>query len=201
MYSALLIVLSAPSGGGKSTICRALVERDPSLRYSISCTTRPPRPAEVHGRDYLFLSEANFKQYIRGRKFVEWARVHDHYYGTLKEPLVRNLREGHDTLLALDPQGAAALRKSFKETVTVYVCPPSWKLLEARLRGRAQDDEKSIAKRLASARKEIKHIGDYDYLVFNGDLETALNELSAVRRAEHRRVKRLADDIKRAGFL
>jgi len=194
MPISLFLVLSAPSGAGKSTLCRALLDKSPSLRYSVSCTTRAPRNNEVSGREYVFLPEAEFKKRIEADAFVEWARVHDNYYGTPKQPLLDARKDGADVLFDLDPQGALALRKAFPETVCVFVTPPSWEDLEGRLRGRAQDDEAAIAKRLANARKEVEFLKEYDYLVVNKDLPEAVKDLSAILRAEHRRLARLAQE-------
>lgn len=198
MPNGLLLVISGPSGAGKSTLSRALLKKRPHLWYSVSATTRPARPGEVNGREYIFLPEAEFKKQAETGAFVEWARVHDHLYGTPRGPLVENTRQGRDVLLDLDPQGAMAIKKAFPGSVCVYICPPSWDTLEGRLRGRAQDDEDVIAKRLSNARKEVTYLERYDYLVVNDDVTEAVEDLSAILRAEHRRVERLEH---RAGVL
>jgi guanylate kinase len=195
MSTAFLFVVSAPSGAGKSTLCRALMERWPNLYYSVSCTTRKPRPGETPGKDYIFLTETDFRRRIQDNQFLEWAKVHDHYYGTLRQPIEEKLRQGVDVLLDVDPQGATALKESFSNTVCVFLAPPSFSALERRLRHRAQDDEATISKRLANAREEIRQIRHYDYLVVNEVKEEAIEDLSAIFRAEHRRLARLSDDI------
>lgn len=199
MSNGLLLVISGPSGAGKSTLSRELLKKRSNLWYSVSATTRPARPGEVNGREYIFLSEAEFKKQAEAGAFVEWARVHDHLYGTPRGPLEENTRQGRDVLLDLDPQGAMAIKKAFPGSVRVYICPPSWDTLEGRLRGRAQDDEKVIAKRLSNARKEVAYLERYDYLVVNDDVTEAVEDLSAILRAEHRRVERLEPN--RAGVL
>jgi guanylate kinase len=195
MSSALVLVISAPSGAGKSTLCRALLEQWPKLRYSVSCTTRPPRHTEVNGRDYVFIPEAEFQERAARGEFLEWARVHDHLYGTPKAPLQAFLREGFDVVLDVDPQGALSVKENFPESVCVYICPPTWGSLERRLRRRAEDDETSIAKRLSNARKEMSYLRHYDYLVVNRELKEAVGDLSAILRAEHRHVSRLEDEL------
>ncbi|MBI4395573.1 MAG: guanylate kinase [Elusimicrobia bacterium] len=195
MTTGIILVVSAPSGAGKSTLCHALLERRPNLRGSISCTTRPPRSGEVNGRDYVFLSETDFLRKINEGALVEWARVHDHLYGTPKDPLTENLRKGFDVVLNIDPQGALSVRKIFPESVLVFIYPPSWGILENRLRHRGQDDEKTMAKRLTNARKEMTYLRHYDYAVVNDRLDEAVDDLLAILRAEHRRTGRLSNEL------
>lgn len=200
MTTGLLFVVSGPSGAGKSTLCQALLKKWANLRYSISCTTRPPRSVEVDGKDYIFLSESEFQKKLRAGGFLEWARVHDHYYGTLKAPLMKNLRRGLDMILDVDPQGALSIKKAFGDCICIFICPPNWEALENRLRARAQDDDKTIRKRLTNARKEMTYASQYDYMVVNEEFEEAAGDLSAVIRAEHRRVLRLAHELARFGI-
>ncbi|HRY29035.1 MAG TPA: guanylate kinase [Elusimicrobiota bacterium] len=195
MSTGLLLVVSGPSGAGKSTLCQALIAKWPNLRYSVSCTTRPRREKEVDGRDYHFVSEDAFQKNIRDGKFLEWARVHDSFYGTLQEPLMEHLRQGLDVVLDVDPHGALSIKEKFADCVGVYICPPTWESLEDRLRSRAQDDELSISKRLANARKEMGYLSHYDYLVVNKVFRESLENLSAILRAEHSRVKRLSHEL------
>lgn len=176
-------------------------KKNRSVRYSVSCTTRAPRPGEVNGRDYVFLSEEEFNRRVKANNFLEWARVHDRYYGTLKKPVFDNLKRGLDVVMDLDTQGALALKKKYPDTVCVFVTAPSWDSLEQRLRSRAQDDEKTIMKRLANARKEMTFLPRYDYLVLNKKLTDAVDDLSAILRAEHRRLARLSTELKSLSAL
>jgi guanylate kinase len=197
MSTGLVLVISAPSGAGKSTLCRALLEKKPGMFLSVSCTTRTPRSGEVNGRDYVFLSEPEFLRKADEGAFLEWARVHDHLYGTPRAPIEENLRRGMDVLLNIDPQGALAVRKAFPDSVQVFVCPPTWKELEERLRRRGQDDEATIDKRLANAKNELKYLPNYDYLVVNKDLSEAVHDLLAILRTEHRRLSRVSEELLR----
>jgi guanylate kinase len=201
MSTGLLLVVSGPSGAGKSTLCQAMLRKWPNCRYSVSCTTRPPRGNEVNGKDYVFLSEEAFQQKIKEGQFMEWARVHDWLYGTLKAPLMEDLENGRDVVLDVDPQGALTIKNSFSDAVSVYICPPSWENLEERLRGRASDDDDAIAKRLANARKEMTYLQHYDYLIVNKDLQDAVDTLSAILRAERRRVFRLEHELKKLEIM
>ena len=175
-----VFAISAPSGVGKSTICRKLVDRIPRLQYAISATTRSPRPGEVDRRDYFFLKEEEFKKWIKEGKFLEWAKVHDHYYGSPKSFVEDVLAKGDSILLVLDTQGAESLRKLYPFSVTFFIVPPSWNELEGRLRNRKQDNEESIVKRLTNARKEVSYISQYDYVIVNENLEVALIELELI---------------------
>lgn len=201
MSKGILFVLSAPSGAGKTTLCRALEKKHARVRYSVSCTTRRPRPGEINGRDYLFLTEEEFKRRIKAHEFLEWALVHDHYYGTLKKTVLDFVKNGFDVVKDLDTQGALALKEKMPETVIIFVTPPTSDALEIRLRSRAQDDEKTILKRLANARKEMTFLPRYDYLVINNNLEEAIDDLSAILRAEHRRIERLPGEVKKLSAL
>jgi len=196
MIRGLLLVVSAPSGAGKSTLCQALVQRRPDLTLSVSCTTRPPRPTEKNGVDYHFLSETDFEKRVTEGAFLEWARVHGFAYGTPRDRIDQALTAGRDVVLNIDIQGAESVRKAFPlESVRVFITPPSWKELEARLRGRNQDSDDVIQRRLANARAELAHASRYDYWVINDDLENALEELDVILRAEHRRVPRLSEEL------
>ena len=195
MTTGLLLVVSAPSGAGKSTLCRALVDRWPNARISVSCTTRAPRPGETNGEDYFFLSETEFQQKARAGGLIESAWVHDHHYGIPKDFVDGCLQEGRDVLLNIDVQGALSVKKLYPDSVCVYICPPSFKVLADRLRKRAQDDAATIAKRLANAEKELAHLPEYDYMIVNEEVGEALADLLAVIRAEKRRVSRLNPKI------
>lgn len=175
-----LFILSAPSGTGKTTLRKALLERVPGLSYSVSYTTRPPRPAEVDGRDYRFISTADFEEGIRSGRWAEWARVHGHYYGTSAEDLERLLAAGGDVLLDLDVQGAEALAGRFPQSVTIFLLPPSLEELERRLRLRGTDSPEAIAVRLRNAAAEMACRDRYRHVVVNDRLPAALEELAAI---------------------
>lgn len=184
------LVISAPSGAGKSTVCRMLLERDPGLRYSVSCTTRPPRPGERDGRDYHFLDEAEFKRRIHGHDFLEWAHVHDHYYGTPRRFIEVETAAGRIVVLAIDVQGAESIRRRRPDTVTVFLLPPSWRSLEQRLHRRRLDPAETVKKRLSNAPAELSHAKNYDFLVVNDSLERAVREIESIIAAERLRTSR-----------
>jgi guanylate kinase len=200
MSSGIVLVLSAPSGAGKSTLCQALADRRANIRLSVSCTTRSPRPLEVEGKDYFFVTEKEFQAKIEKGELLEWAQVHGHFYGIPKAPIEAHRANGMDVVLNIDTQGARCVRTVFPDSVMVFVSPPSWEVLEARLRGRKQDDEATIQRRLANARAEMDQTPHYDYLVVNDTIETAVDDLLAILRAEHRRITRLKADLLRGGF-
>lgn len=185
------VVVSAPSGAGKTTICRRIVADMPDTHYSVSVTTRSPRPGEVDGRDYHFVSEAEFRSRIRDGRLVEWAEVHGNYYGTDRRMLEERLERGQIVLLDLDVQGARNLKRALPDTVTVFICPPSWEALEHRLRGRAADSEETVRLRLANARREMSAYRNYDYLVRNDELERATRRVRGIIESEARRVSRV----------
>ncbi len=188
----LLVVLSAPSGAGKTSLCRAAVERLPRLTHSISYTTRPPRSGEVDGRDYFFVDPTVFEDMAAKGEFLEWAPVHGNFYGTSKR-VVREIQEaGSDVILDVDAGGAQKLmaRKDLK-AVFVFVVTPSFAELEKRLRGRASDPEEEIIRRLKQAREEIAQFEKYDYLLINDEFEEALEDLLSILRAERRSVHRV----------
>jgi guanylate kinase len=191
MTPGLLLVVSAPSGAGKSTLCRGLLKRYPGVRLSISCTTRAPRPGEIPGQDYFFLSENEFREKNEQGGFIESAHVHGHFYGTPKDFVEEHLRAGRDVLLNIDVQGGLSVKRLYPDAVRVYIGAPSLDVLEERLKKRAQDDNATIAKRLVNAQEELTHLPQYDYLVVNETLEEALTDLLAILKAEKCRVSRL----------
>jgi guanylate kinase len=183
-----LFVLSSPSGGGKTTVLREVRRRDPELRYSISATTRPPRPDETDGVDYFFLEAAEFDTRIRSGGFLEWAEVHGYRYGTPAEPVLGWVEAGHRVLLDLDVQGALDVKRSHPAAVLVFLMPPSIATLRERLRKRGTDRPDEVETRLAAAEREMALCDRYDYLLFNDRLEDAVDCLLAVvRRAGERR--------------
>ena len=179
-----LFVITAPSGAGKSSLIQALLKDDPSLKLSISYTTRPPRPGERDGREYHFVDDKEFLA-MRGRgEFLESAEVHGNRYGTGKRVIVEALERGHDLLLEIDWQGAQQVRKLHPDCVGVFILPPSIEELERRMRTRGQDSEAVIQRRLANAREELTHAGEFKYAIINKDFEAAKGELSNIIRKE-----------------
>jgi guanylate kinase len=186
-----LFVVSAPSGAGKTTLCREARMRVPHLAYSVSCTTRAPRPGEVDGHDFRFISRETFLAMRERGELAEWASVHGNLYGTPARPLETALHDGRDVLLDIDTQGATQLRQRYPEAVLVFVVAPSMAELEQRLRERRSDADQDIARRLARARDEIALWKQYDYLIVNRDVKEAIDQLMAVIQAERCRTTRL----------
>ncbi|TCK02497.1 guanylate kinase [Phorcysia thermohydrogeniphila] len=193
----LLIVISAPSGTGKTTLCHMLLEEFPNMEFSISYTTRKPRPGELNGRDYFFVDRETFERMIEEGDFLEWAEVYGNLYGTSKSQVLKALEEGKDILLDIDTQGALQVKKNFPEAVLIFILPPSLKELERRLRKRGTDDEETIKKRLRIAREEIGKALEYDYIVVNDILEVAFERLRSIITAEKCRTDRLSGEIEK----
>lgn len=175
-----VFVLSAPSGAGKSTLARRLVQETEGLIFSISTTTRPPRPGEVDGREYFFVDDARFDAMAAADGFVEWVQVYAHRYGTGRDWLERTLATGVDVLLDIETTGALNIHKSIPDAVMVFLLPPSAEELERRLRGRGSDTEAQISLRMKHARHEMELFEAYDYLIVNDDLERAYRQLESV---------------------
>lgn len=182
-----LFIVTAPSGAGKTTLVRLLLERDPAVQLSVSYTTRAPRPGEVAGRDYHFIDTAVFLAMRSRGEFLESAEVHGNYYGTSRVWLEERVIAGHDVLLEIDWQGARQVRSAFPAAVGIFVMPPSMAELEHRLRRRGQDDEEVIRRRLGSAAVEMRHVAEFDYVILNNELQPALDDLVAVVRASRLR--------------
>lgn len=178
-----LYIVAAPSGAGKTTLVRRLLAEDSAIRLSISYTTRAPRTGEENGREYHFVDVATFKQMIAQGDFLEWAEVHGNFYGTSKSWISSEMAAGRDVLLEIDWQGAQQVRQHFPQAIGVFILPPSLEVLAQRLRGRGTDAEEVIARRLAAAGEEMRHVGEFDYVIINDDLEQALADLLAVSRA------------------
>src|ERR1700724_915615 len=177
----LMFVLSSPSGAGKTTLSRLLIERTPGLNMSVSATTRPIRPGEVHGRDYLFVDKSKFEQMAKQGELLEWATVFDNRYGTPRAPVEAALSAGRDVLFDIDWQGTQQLREKARSDLTsVFVLPPSIKELEKRLRSRAQDPERVIHRRMTEATEEMSHWAEYDYVVVNVEIEQAFADVGAI---------------------
>ncbi|MCP5464391.1 MAG: guanylate kinase [Deltaproteobacteria bacterium] len=179
-----LFVVSGPSGSGKTTICRRIADQF-NWYYSVSHTTRPIRPGEHNGRDYFFVNEAEFKDMVAEDAFFEWARVYDNFYGTAKEPVMDHLQKGQSVILDLDTQGAALVKKLKPEAVLVFINTPSVDELETRLKSRGQNSEDEIKKRVQGAQNELSHIDEYDHVILNDDLDSAIAKLQDIIN-EHR---------------
>jgi guanylate kinase len=175
-----LFVISSPSGGGKSTVIRTMREMDPGLSYSISATTRPPRRNELDGVDYYFLSKSEFKERIRNNAFIEWAQVHDAYYGTLRDALERSLSEGKTVLLDIDVQGGIQIKSKMPESILIFLYPPEFEVLSDRLIKRGTDSPESIKRRLEVAKSEIEVGNQYDYHVFNSSIQETVREVITI---------------------
>jgi len=188
----LLLILSSPSGAGKSTLARRLMAQDPQLQFSVSATTRAPRPAEVDGQHYLFRSRAAFEAMVTGGEMLEHAEVFGNLYGSPRAPVAQTMAEGRDTVFDIDWQGGQQIRNSSlgHDVVSVFILPPSIAELDARLRGRAADSPEVIAGRMARSRDEISHWAEYDYVLINSDLDSCFNALSAILQAERLRRQR-----------
>jgi len=188
----LLLVLSSPSGAGKTSLSRALLDADPHIALSVSVTTRKPRPGEVDGRDYIFVDEKTFKSMAESDQLLEWATVFGNSYGTPRAPIAQAVAEGRDVLFDIDWQGTQQLsERTAGDLVRVFVLPPSGEALEQRLRTRAQDPDEVVAKRMAEASSEISHWAEYDYVIVNANLEESSAALRAILTAERLRRDRM----------
>ena len=179
-----LFIITAASGAGKTSLVRALLAADKQIKLSISYTTRQPRPGEVNGEHYHFVDDATFLAMLGEGDFLESAHVHGARYGTSQTRVKEALASGNDLILEIDWQGAAQVRKLYPEAISIFILPPSIAELESRLRGRGQDSEEVILKRLAAARDEMSHVGEFDYVTINDIFEESLQDLAAIFRAE-----------------
>lgn len=187
----IMFVLSSPSGAGKTTITRRLLESDSGLEMSVSMTTRPKRSDEIDGRDYHFAEESRFRKMIENGEFLEYAKVFGHWYGTPREPVEDAMAEGRDVVFDIDWQGRGQLAEAMpNEVVQVFILPPTWEELEQRLRRRAQDPDDVVAARMAEANDEMSHFVDYDYVVINSSLDEAVNRVQSILVAERQRRER-----------
>jgi guanylate kinase len=197
----LMLVLSSPSGAGKTTLSRKLLEADPGVELSVSVTTRKQRPGEIDGRDYHFIDAARFDTMVKGGELLEWAQVFGHRYGTPRAPVEAALGNGHDVLFDIDWQGTQQLReKADHDLVSIFVLPPSMADLERRLRRRAQDPDEVIRARMATAAEEMSHWAEYDYVVINTDVDRAFREVHTILAAERLKRERqtgLSDFVRR----
>jgi guanylate kinase len=187
----LMFVLSSPSGAGKTTMSRMLLQRMPNMRMSVSVTTRPIRPGEIDGRDYRFVDKARFEAMAKDGELLEWATVFDNRYGTPREPVENALAAGHDVLFDIDWQGTQQLRERARDdVVSVFLLPPTAEALEARLHSRAQDSDEVIRGRMSRASHEMSHWAEYDYVVVNNDLDKAYEKIELILQAERLRRER-----------
>lgn len=175
-----LIVMSAPSGSGKTSLAARVLQEVPQLRFSVSYTTRKPRRGERHGVEYFFVSAEEFKGMIRRRAFLEFAHVYGHYYGTSRAFVESVLQEGHDVLLDIDVQGAMKVKEKIPEALLVFVFPPSLEVLRTRLKGRGLDDDSIVEKRLQVARREIHYYKKYEYVIINEEMDESVAELKSI---------------------
>lgn len=197
MSKGLFIVVSAPSGAGKSSLCQGLSKAFPEIKFSVSYTSRPPRPNEVNGRDYHFISRSEFQNRIDQGEFIEWVENYGHLYGSSRKMMEDLIRDGKDLLLDIEPRGAKKVKQSFKGGVYVFVLPPSRSELLKRLEKRGHETDEEIQRRFEQAESELKEISWYDYVIFNKNLEAAVNQLISIYIAEKCKRSRLYDEIKK----
>lgn len=196
----IILIISGPSGVGKSTICKQVLDEDPNISFSISCTTRAPRPGEKDGKDYYFISIENFKNLINENAFIEYAKVHGNYYGTLKSEVLRKINKGEDTLLDIDVQGAMNIKEfSGKDEVLkkccefIFITPPTFNELEERLKGRGTEDYDVVKNRLKDASAELSQWSQYEYLIINKDISLSVKYLKSIVETLRCKVKRMVD--------
>lgn len=189
MSKGLLFVVSGPSGAGKGTICKKLIEKI-DIDLSVSMTTRKPRPGEIDGKNYFFVTEEEFKETISKDGFLEYARVYGNYYGTPRATVLKKLEEDRDVVLEIDIQGALKIRDSYPKGIFIFILPPSMAELRKRITGRGSESEDDINLRLGETLKEVSYIDKYDYCVINGEINEAVNRVAAIIKAEHSRVSK-----------
>ena len=190
----LILVISAPSGAGKTTLCKRLLQASSSFISSVSFTTRRPRKNEIEGVDYYFVSQKEFQKMIEKRRFIEWTEVHGCLYGTSVKLLDQAIKEEKDVLLEVDVTGGAEIKKNYPQAVLIFLLPPSWQELEKRLANRRTEDEEKLARRIKQAKREIKYAPHYDYFIVNDDINRALEDLLAIIQAERCRMDRVAEE-------
>ncbi len=187
-YPGNLYVVAAPSGTGKSSLVKALLEVDSRMELSVSHTTRPPRGQEVHGREYYFVSNEEFDRMVVADGFVEWAKVHGNRYGTSRKAIEDKIAAGADIVLEIDYQGAIQIKQKFPNAVLIFILPPSWPELRARLMRRAEDSEEVIELRMRNAAQEVAHVAQFDFVIINEMFERALFDLKAIAHAQRLKV-------------
>lgn len=191
----LLLVVSGPSGAGKGTICKELLKANKDIKLSVSATTRKPRVGEVEGINYYFVKKEKFQDLISANEFLEYAQIYDNFYGTPKSTIIESLNNGQDVLLEIEMQGAMQVKKVYPDGVFIFTLPPSLEELKNRIVGRGTETEEEIEKRFGCAFEEIKLIEDYDYFIFNKDIDTSVKEIENIIACEKNRVKRYKDII------
>lgn len=191
-----VFIISAPSGSGKSTLVHRLLKAVPGLTFSISYTTRPPRPSETAGVDYIFISRAEFEKRLAQGEFLEYAEVFGNYYGTNRATFEQAAHQGQDLVLDIDVQGARQLKVAIPEAISIFVLPPSREILEQRLRARSQDTEEVIRRRLRGAAEEVRNYTQYDYVLINRELEDSAARLASIVKAERLRKARMEEEVR-----
>lgn len=191
----LLLVVSGPSGAGKGTICKSILEQNDHIKLSVSATTRKPRTGEVHGVNYFFIEKEEFKTMIEQGEFLEYAQIYDNFYGTPKSAIMETLEKGQDVILEIEMQGARQVKEVYPEGIFVFVLPPSLKELKNRIVGRGTETAEEIEKRFSCAFEEIKQIDDYDYFIVNQDVEKSVKELESIISSEKNKVTRYKNNI------
>jgi guanylate kinase len=193
----ILFVVSSPSGGGKGTLIQRVLNKVPNLSYSVSFTTRPPRNGEVDGREYFFVSSEKFKEMAEAGAFLEWAMVHNKFYGTARNQVVRELSAGRDIILEVDVQGASSVRALMPDSVSIFIMPPSFEVLRQRLTARGTDSPEELHLRLSNAPTELKHYEAFQYVIINDDADSAAEQMTAIVYAERARLSRQSHRVKR----
>ena len=192
----MLIVVSSPSGGGKGTLIDRARKTVPNLSYSVSYTTRSPRPGEVNGREYFFVSRVEFEEMIAAKHFLEWAWVHGNLYGTSRDQVMLEMAAGRDIILEIDVQGATSVRGLLTGAVCIFILPPSFEILRQRLITRGTDSPEDLERRLRGAPAEVEHYKDFQYVIINDDIERASAQLSSIIYAERARCERQEEQLK-----
>ncbi|MBQ6631036.1 MAG: guanylate kinase [Romboutsia sp.] len=191
----LLLVVSGPSGAGKGTICKALLNKNDDIKLSVSATTRKPRNGEVHGVNYFFIEKEEFTKMIENGEFLEYAQIYDNFYGTPKSAIIECLEKGQDVILEIEMQGARQIKEVYPEGVFIFVLPPSLEELKSRIVGRGTETVEEIEKRFSCAFEEINQIVNYDYFIINEDIEKSVNDVEAIISAEKNKVNRYKNNI------
>ena len=191
----LLLVVSGPSGAGKGTICKALLNKNDQIKLSVSATTRKPRNGEVHGVNYFFIEKEEFTKMIENGEFLEHAQIYDNFYGTPKAAIIECLEKGQDVILEIEMQGARQIKEVYPEGVFIFVLPPSLEELKSRIVGRGTETQEEIEKRFSCAFEEINQIVNYDYFIVNEDIEKSVNDVEAIISAEKNKVTRYKNNI------
>ena len=191
----LLLVVSGPSGAGKGTICKALLNKNDQIKLSVSATTRKPRNGEVHGVNYFFIEKEEFTKMIENDEFLEYAQIYDNFYGTPKAAIIECLEKGQDVILEIEMQGARQIKEVYPEGVFIFVLPPSLEELKSRIVGRGTETQEEIEKRFSCAFEEINQIVNYDYFIVNEDIEKSVSDVEAIICAEKNKVTRYKNNI------